>query len=184
VNQLLKKHSREIETILAKYPQDQKRAAVMPLLHLVQQETGFVSRENMQQIADITEVTTTEVASIVGFYTLFHDAPAGKIRLQVCTDVACDLRGAKNYLKELCSQLGIKPGETTEDGLITIEEVKCLAACDRAPMFQAQLGDALEYHENQTAERTLDWLKSMTASMTTPVSKPRESASEDGVSHE
>lgn len=184
MNQLLKKHSREIEMILAKYPQDQKRAAVMPLLHLVQQDAGFVSRENIRQIAEIAAVTVTEVASIVGFYTLFHDVPGGKIRLQVCTDVACDLRGAKNYLKEMCTQLGIKPGETTKDGLITIEEVKCLAACDRAPMFQAQLSDALEYHENQTVERTMDWLKSMTASMSTTALKPRESAQEDGGSHE
>lgn len=154
--------------ILAKYPPDQKRAAVMPLLHLVQQDDGFISRARMLEIADITGVTVTEVASIVGFYTLFHENPEGKIRLQVCTDVACDLRGAREYLQELCAQMGIQPGETTADGLVTIEEVKCLAACDHAPMFQAQIGDTLEYHENQTAERTVDWLKSMIASMKVP----------------
>jgi len=71
----------------------------------------------------------------------------------VCTDVACLLRGAANYLASLSAGLGIKPGETTPDGLVTLEEVKCLAACDRAPMFQSQIGDSIEYHENQTAEK-------------------------------
>ncbi len=77
---------------------------------------------------------------MIGFYTLYHDEPGGKIRIQVCTDVACDLRGAKEYLRALCQQLGVKPGETTPDGMVTIEEVKCLAACDKAPMFQSQIG--------------------------------------------
>ncbi len=184
MNQLLKKHTQEIETILAKYPPDQKRAAIMPLLHLVQQEDGFISRVRMQEIAEVVEVDITEVASIVGFYTLFHDAPEGKIRLQVCTDVACDLRGAREYLKGLCAQLGIEADETTSDGLVTIEEVKCLAACDRAPMFQAQIGDALEYHEYQTVERTMDWLQSMTASMKIPASTTGAPGKDDGGSHE
>ena len=165
MNQLLKKYPEEIKRILAKYPTEQKQAAVMPLLHLAQGEIGFVSRTAMQEIAEITGVTTTEVASVVGFYTLFHDAPEGKIRLQVCTDVACDLRGAKEYLANLCQQLDAKPGETPMDGFITIEEVKCLAACDRAPLFQSQIGNELEYHENQTSTRTMDWLRSMSAAL-------------------
>jgi NADH-quinone oxidoreductase subunit E len=138
---------------------------VMPLLHLAQRGKSFVSRVDIAEIAEITEVSTTDVASIVGFYTLFHDVPEGKIRMQVCTDVACDLRGAREYLAALCAELGVKPGETTPDGLVTIEEVKCLAACDRAPMFQSQIGGELEYHENQTTARTLDWLRSMSGSL-------------------
>ncbi len=170
--------------ILAKYPPVQKRAAIMPLLHLVQQEDGFINREKMQEIAEIVDVDITEVASVVGFYTLFHDAPNGKIRLQVCTDVACDLRGAGEYLKGFCAQLGIEPGETTSDGLVTVEEVKCLAACDHAPMFQAQIGDALEYHEFQTVERTMDWLQSMIASMKIPETSTETPGKNDGGSHE
>ncbi len=75
------------------------------------------------------------------------------------------MRGAANYLASQTAGLGIKPGETTPDGLVTLEEVKCLAACDRAPMFQSHIGDSIEYHENQTAEKTLDWLQSMSASI-------------------
>jgi len=165
VNQLMKTHSDEIERLLAAYPPERKRAAVMPLLHLAQKDNGYVSGQAMQDIAEICDISVTEVASVVGFYTLFHDQPGGKIRLQVCTDVACKLRGATEYLNGLCSELGILPGGTTADGLVTVEEVKCLAACDKAPMFQSQIGDEIEYHENQTTQRTLDWLKLMTASM-------------------
>jgi NADH-quinone oxidoreductase subunit E len=160
---LQKKFPEEIAHILAKYPSERRQASVMPLLHLAQRESGFVSRLDMQEIADIAGISVTEVASVVGFYTLFHNESAGKIRVQVCTDVACDLRGAKEYLKSLCAELGINPGETTKDCMITIEEVKCLAACDRAPMFQSQIGGGIEFHENQTPERTLDWLRSMSA---------------------
>jgi NADH-quinone oxidoreductase subunit E len=160
---LQKKYPEEIAHILAKYPPERKQASVMPLLHLAQRESGFVSRMDMQEITEISGLSITEVASVIGFYTLYHDQSAGKIRVQVCTDVACDLRGAKEYLQSLCQELGINPGDTTKDGMITIEEVKCLAACDRAPLFQSQIGSEIEYHENQTAERTLDWLKSMSA---------------------
>lgn len=187
MNLLLKKYPNEIHQILLKYPPDRKSAAVMPLLHLAQGERGFVSRETMREIAEITGLTVTEVASVVGFYTLFHEESAGKIRLQVCTDVACDLRGAGEYLSSLCEELAIKPGETTPDGLITIEEVKCLAACDKAPLFQAQIGDEVEYHENQTPLRTLDWLRSMIASLGGTTSKPLpavEAAPEEGADHE
>lgn len=184
MNQLLKKHPQEIETILAKYPPDQKRAAVMPLLHLAQQDNGFISRDSMDEIAEIAGVDITEVASVVGFYTLFHAEPGGKIRIQVCTDIACALRGARAYLAELCAELGIKPGQTTPDGLVTIEEVKCLAACDRAPMFQSQMSDEIEYHENQTVARTMDWLQSMMASMKPPVSNEPVKLEPEGGDHE
>jgi len=184
VNQLLKKFPQEIKKILAKYPPDQKRASVMPLLHLAQQDRGYISRETMAEIAEIAEVEVTEVASVVGFYTLFHTEPGGKIRIQVCTDIACALRGSREYLDGLCAELDIKPGGTTPDGLVTVEEVKCLAACDRAPMFQSQMGDELEYHEHQTVARTMDWLRSMMASLRLPESDEPLSPEPEGGDHE
>jgi len=166
VNTFKKTHASEIEWLLASYPPDRKRAAVMPLLHLAQQDAGYITEPVMQEIGEICEISATEVASIVGFYTMFHDQPGGKIRLMVCTDVACRLRGAREYLAALCNELKIEPGGTSSDGMVTIEEVKCIAACDHAPVFQSQIGDEVEYHENQNPGRTLDWLKLMTASMT------------------
>ncbi len=158
---LAEKYSDEVQTILAKYPPDQKRSAVMPLLYLAQREQGFVSYHSIQEIAEIVEISTTEVGSIIGFYTLYHDQPGGKYRIQVCTDLPCALRGAEQFLEELCDKLGIQAGETTPDGLITVEHVMCLAACDRAPMFQVQTGDGLSYHENQTVESAMRYIESL-----------------------
>lgn len=157
---LAERYAGEVQSILAKYPADQKRSAVMPLLYLAQRQDGYVTRQAMQDIAAILEITPTEVASIVGFYTLYYDEPAGKYRIQVCTDLPCALRGADQFLENLCTNLGIKVGEATSDGLVTVEAVMCLAGCDKAPMFQVQTGDGLEYHEHQTVESTLALIES------------------------
>lgn len=153
----------EIQKILAKYPQDQKRSAVMPLLYLAQREGGFVTKGALEEIAAICEITPTEVASIVGFYSLYHDEKAGTYRIQVCTDLPCALRGADEFLQKLCENLGIKVGETTPDGKITVEAVMCLAGCHRAPMFQVQSEDGLEYHENQSVESAMQVLDALKA---------------------
>jgi NADH-quinone oxidoreductase subunit E len=152
---LSEKYPQEVKKILAKYPLEHKRSAVMPLLYLAQRETGCVDRHAMQDIAHLLDITETDVAELVGFYTLYHDRPAGRLRLQVCVDLPCALRGADEFLAKLCESLGIEPGGTTPDGLVTVEPVMCLAACDKAPMFQVQSGDGLAYHENMTVEKTL-----------------------------
>ena len=152
---LAEQYPQEVTKILAKYPPERKKSAVMPLLHLAQLKTGYVDKHAVHEIAEITGITTTEVAEIIGFYTLYHDTPAGKLRIQVCTDIACALRGADDFLAKLCERLEIEPGGTTKDGLITVEKVMCLAACDKAPMFQVQSGSGLEYHENQTLESAM-----------------------------
>jgi NADH-quinone oxidoreductase subunit E len=161
VNLLAEKYPEEIQSVLAKYPPDQKRSAVMPLLYLAQREQGYVTRQSMQNIADILDISTTEVGSIIGFYTLYYDQPGGKYRIQVCTDLPCALRGADTFLENLCENLGIRVGDTTSDGLVTVENVMCLAACDHAPMFQVQTGDGLAYHENQTLESALRYIESL-----------------------
>ncbi|MCI0520359.1 MAG: NAD(P)H-dependent oxidoreductase subunit E [Chloroflexi bacterium] len=145
----------EIQAIFAKYPPEQKRSAVMPLLYLAQREKGFVTKQAMNEIAVLCGISATEVASIVGFYSLYYDEPAGKYRVQVCTDLPCALRGAEQFLEKLCENLGIRVGETTADGLVTVEHVMCLAGCDKAPMFQVQSEKGLEYHESQTVESAL-----------------------------
>jgi NADH-quinone oxidoreductase subunit E len=157
---LIEQYPSETQAILAKYPPTHKRAALMPLLHLAQRESGYVSQDAIREIAAICEIEPTEVASIVGFYTLYYDQPAGKYRIQVCTDLPCALRGAQKFLDELCQNLAIKVGETTPDGVVIVEAVKCLAGCDHAPMFQVQSGSGIEYHENQTVESALALVES------------------------
>jgi NADH-quinone oxidoreductase subunit E len=158
---LAEKYPKEVRKILAKYPPEQQRSAVMPLLYLAQREEGFVTKSAMQDIDSLLSIDPTEVAEIVGFYTLYHDKKEGKYRMQVCTDVSCALKGADKFLEDLCDNIGIKVGETTPDGLITLEEVKCLAGCDKAPMFQLQSGDELEYHENMTIDKTLELIEAL-----------------------
>ena len=153
---LVKKYPKEVKQILSKYPAENKRSAVMPLLFLAQREEGYVNKEAMQDIARMLEITETDVASIIGFYTLYHDKQAGRYRMQVCTDLPCALRGADKFLEDLCGNLGIQVGETTADGMVTIESVMCLAACDKAPVFQTQGPDGIHYHENMTVDRTME----------------------------
>ena len=149
---LAEKYREQIETTLAKYPADQKRSAVMPLLYIAQSEYGYVTREAMDEVADILGIEPTQVASVVGFYSLYSAHPAGKHRIQICTDLPCALKGADKFADDLCQKYGVKLGETTQDGRFTIEAVMCLAACDQAPMFQVQNTDGIFYHENQTVE--------------------------------
>jgi len=156
---LAEKYAREIEAILKKYPPEERRAAVMPLLYLAQRDKMYVSRQDMAEIASILGMSMTQVMSVVGFYSLYYDKPQGKYRLQVCTDLPCALRGAERFLEELCARLGIEPGGTTADGLIAVEAVMCLAACDKAPMFQVQSGQGLEYYEHQTVDNALSLIE-------------------------
>ena len=158
---LAKKYPKEVKQILAKYPPEFKRSAVMPLLYLAQREDGYITKAAMQDIADTLEMSVTDVGALVGFYTLYHDKKEGKYRMQVCTDLPCALRGADQFMESLCDHLGIKVGETTADGLITLESVTCLAACDKAPMFQIQSADGLEYHENMTVDRTMELVEAL-----------------------
>ena len=156
---LTQKHGAEVKQILAKYPAQHKRSAVMPLLYLAQRDEGYITKDAMQEIAGLLEMSLTDVGALAGFYTLFHDKREGKYRMQVCTDLPCALRGADEFMEELCSNLGIKVGETTPDGLITVEAVTCLAGCDKAPMFQLQSAEGIEYHEDMTVDRTLELIQ-------------------------
>ena len=113
----------------------------MPLLYLAQSEYGYISAATMAEVGALIDLAPTEVAGIVGYYTLYHDHPAGRRRMQICTDLPCALRGAEAFAGEVCQKLGVKMGETTKDGEWTVEAVMCLAACDHAPMFQVQDAD-------------------------------------------
>ena len=155
------KYPREVKRILAKYPPEHKRSAVMPLLYLAQSDAGYITKEAMQDIAGLLEISITDVGALVGFYTLYHNKKEGRYRMQVCTDLPCALRGADQFLDSLCANLGIRVGETTPDGSITLEAVTCLAACDKAPLFQIQTRDGLEYHENMTVDRTMELIDAL-----------------------
>jgi NADH-quinone oxidoreductase subunit E len=158
---LAQKYPQEVKQILSKYPPEGKRSAVMPLLFLAQREEGYLTKAAMRDVAQIVDITETDVAAIVGFYTLYHDKKEGKYRMQVCTDLPCALRGADQFMENLCERLGIKVSETTPDGLITLEAVTCLAACDKAPMFQTQGPEGIKYHESMTVDKTMELIEAL-----------------------
>ncbi|MFN8419052.1 MAG: NAD(P)H-dependent oxidoreductase subunit E [Anaerolineae bacterium] len=145
---LSEKYQERINKIFAKYPD--KRSAVMPLLYVAQEEYGYITPESIDEVATLCELDPTQVSSVAGFYTMYRETPKGKYWLQVCTDFPCALRGAEEYHHQLLDHLGIKEGETTADGLFTVEHVMCLAACDRAPMLQCNF----HFHENLDMEKT------------------------------
>ena len=153
---LAEKYPKEVKQILSKYPPEGQRSAVMPLLYLAQREEGYVSKDAMKDIAKILNISETDVASVVRFYTLYHERKEGKYHMQVCIDLPCALRGAEEFIDALCDNLGIKDGETTADGFLTIEAVTCLAGCDKAPMFQTQGPDGIKYHENMNVDKTME----------------------------
>ncbi len=142
------KEQQELEAVLKKYPD--KRSAVLPALYLAQREKNWLDEADIAAVAEALDISVTHVHSIIGFYTLFRKQQTGKYMVQVCTDLPCALRGAEDFFKRLCQRMGLGPhGGTTDDGLFTVEEVVCLAACDKAPCLQINL----EYYENLTDEQ-------------------------------
>lgn len=145
-----------IDAAIAKYPK--RRGALLPALHLVQKEKGWIAPETARELAEIFEIHPSEVMEVVTFYNMFHDRPQGRHHVYVCTNLPCSLRGARELLKALEEHLGIEPGETTPDGRITLGHEECLGACAWAPMLR--IGE--QYHENldvEAAKRLLDELK-------------------------
>ena len=125
----------KIDRELAKYPDDQRRSAVMSALRVAQEEHGWLSNELMQHVADYLRIPAVQVLEVATFYNMYNLKPVGKYKLMVCTNLPCALSGgvaAAEYLKE---KLGVGFGETTADGKYTLEEGECLGACGDAPVI-------------------------------------------------
>lgn len=122
-----------IRKLQSQYPE--KRSALIPALHVAQHEVGYLPLDVQQEVADLFGLDATEVHAIVTFYDMFYDKPVGKHIIHVCKNASCMLRGCDSILQNLCTKLGIKPGETTDDGEFTVIKSECLGACDRAPMM-------------------------------------------------
>lgn len=123
----------QMEAIAARFPQ--RLSALIPILYLVQERDGYVTKAGMKLAAEVLGTTPAYVDSVASFYTMLYRQPVGKYVLQVCRTLPCALMGAEDVLAYLHEQLGIKPGETTADRLFTVETVECLAACHVAPLM-------------------------------------------------
>ena len=124
----------QLDKIAGRY--EQKRAALLPVLHAVQEKEGFISPASEQAVADYLGIPVVHVHEVVSFYHLFHQARKGKCHFSVCQTTACALRGAEDIIGHIQKRLGIKAGETTADGKFSLSVVECLGACEIAPMMQ------------------------------------------------
>lgn len=120
------------DQICSQYPV--KRAAALPVMHLVQETYGSISAEAELEIADYFQIPAADVRELMTFYTLFYSKPKGKCHVQMCRTLSCALKGAKELAQYVEEKLGIKSGETTSDGLFSFDRVECLGACEMAPM--------------------------------------------------
>ena len=123
--------------LLKRYPSDQKAAAMLPALRLVQEIQGWVSPEGMVLVAERLGVPPARAQEVATFYVMYHTAPAGRHTIDVCTNVSCCLRGGEKVLAYLEKKLGVRAGQTTSDKRFTLREVECLASCGTAPVLQA-----------------------------------------------
>ena len=120
--------------IIGRFPR--KKSALIPLLHLAQEQDGYVAQDAMVHIAELLDLAPAEVYGTASFYEMFKFHPVGKYCVNICTNISCQLVGAWNLLHHAEESLGVKPGVVTDDGLFTIEDVECIAACTEAPALQ------------------------------------------------
>lgn len=122
------------EELVALYPR--KRSAMLPLLHLAQEQDGYLTNEGIAEVAELTGTTPADVRGTASFYEMFHLEPVGKYVVSVCTNIACLLAGGEELLEHASTTLGCAVGSTSDDGLFTLEEAECLADCNIAPCVQ------------------------------------------------
>jgi NADH-quinone oxidoreductase subunit E len=143
---------REAAELISRYPEGESRSALLPLLHLVQSEQGYVTPDGIAFCADVLGITKAQVAAVATFYTMYKRKPTGDYLVSVCTNTLCGMLGGDEIFAALRAQLGVGNNETTPDGSITLEHAECLAACDYAPVVTVNY----EFFDNQTVDSASD----------------------------
>lgn len=141
----------QFDEVVTHYPEEHRKSALLPIMHLVQKEYGWMSPNAMDKIAEYLDIKPIEVYEVATFYTMFHLSPKGKYVLDVCRTGPCCLVGAEKIMQHIEDTLGIKEGEVTEDGLFSWRGVECIAACGFGPVLQ--IGPEYTFYENLTVEK-------------------------------
>ncbi len=147
------------EREIAKYPADQKQSAVMACLSIVQQEQGWVSEESESVIAEVLGMPQIAVHEVTTFYNMYNQKPVGKFKLNVCTNLPCQLRDGNQALQHLAQKLGIQMGETTADGLFTLQQSECLGACADSPVMLVNDRHMCSFMSNDKLDQLVDGLR-------------------------
>ena len=145
---------------VAKYPADQKSSAVMACLSIAQQEQGWVSAESEAAIAAYLGMAAMAVHEVTTFYNMYNQQPVGQFKLNVCTNLPCQLRNGQLALEHLCAKLGIEPGGTTADGLFTVQQCECLGACADAPVMLVNDRQIVSFMSGDRLDELVDTLTS------------------------
>jgi len=143
---------------VAKYPVEQKASAVMACLAIVQQEQGHVSAVAEAAIAAYLGMAPIAVHEVTTFYNMYNQQPVGRFKLNVCTNLPCQLRNGQQALAHLCGKLGIEPGGTSADGLFTVQQCECLGACADAPVMLVNDRQMLSFMDNNRLDQLVDSL--------------------------
>ena len=145
----------KIIELAARFPD--KNSALIPALHIIQDEFGWVPPETVTQLAEILQTHPNKVYGVLTFYTMFNKKPVGKYHIQVCRNLSCSILGAKHIIEHLSDKLGVEPGESTEDSKFTLSQVECLGSCGTAPVMM--IND--KYYENLNIEKVDNILGSL-----------------------
>ena len=144
---------------VAKYPAEQRQSAVMACLAIVQQEQGWISAEAEAELADYLGMPPIAVREVTTFYNMYNQQPVGKFKLNVCTNLPCQLREGQAALEHLCQLLGVEDGGTTADGLFTVQKSECLGACADAPVMLVNDRQMLSFMDNARLDELIATLK-------------------------
>lgn len=144
---------------VSKYPADQKQSAVMACLAIVQQEFGYVSSESEKLVADYLEMAPIAVHEVTSFYNMYNQTPVGKFKLNVCTNLPCQLRDGSRALQYLENKLGIQMNETTPDGMFTLQQCECLGACADSPVILVNDRTMCSFMSNDKLDQLIDGLR-------------------------
>jgi len=144
---------------VAKYPADQKQSAVMACLTIVQQEAGYVSAESEKLVADYLGMAPIAVYEVTTFYNMYNQQPVGKYKLNVCTNLPCQLRDGGKALEHLEHKLGVGMGETTPDGMFTLQQCECLGACADSPVLLVNDRTMCSFMSNDKLDQLVDGLR-------------------------
>ena len=144
---------------VAKFPADQKQSAVMACLAIVQQEQGWVSPDSEQVVAEVLGMPVMAVHEVTTFYNMYNQKPVGKFKLNVCTNLPCQLRGGAQALAHLEHKLGVSVGETTADGLFTLQPSECQGACADAPVLLVNDRHMCSFMSHEKLDQLVDSLK-------------------------
>jgi len=155
--------ARAFEREIAKYPPEGKPSAVIACLAILQQEHGFVSQESEELVAAALGMPPIAVHEVTTFYNMFNQAPVGRVKLNVCTNLPCQLRGGQHALEHLCGSLGIAEGGTTADGAFTVQKAECLGACADAPVLLVNDRQMVSFMSDTRIDELVSSLRAQTA---------------------